>query len=199
MKHKDMSDAELLVQAQGGDSDAMEHLLRRHSKLVGSVVRDYYLVGGEREDLEQAGMIGLWAAILRFDPTSETPFTAFAAVCIRKQIIGMVKRQSRQKQGPLNAALSLDEAPACDGSPRLANSIRDPRPGPAELLVQKDECQRLRQFVRPLLSNFEMRVVEGYARGYKMVEVAQTLRCSTKAVDNARSRVKKKMARGNQC
>src|SRR5579884_3181898 len=109
----DMQDAEIVEQAQKGDRAASEHLLFKYRNLVRSKVKSYFLVGAEREDLLQVGMIGLWQAILDYRHDKATSFPAFAKVCIHRHIITAIKAATRQKQVPLNTSLSL-EVPADD-------------------------------------------------------------------------------------
>src|SRR5947208_11355284 len=103
-----MPDSEVVSWAQMGRQDAAEHLLYKYRNLVRSKVKSYFLVGAEREDLLQVGMIGLWQAIVDYKPAKATSFPAFAKVCIHRHIITAIKAATRQKQLPLNTSLSLE-------------------------------------------------------------------------------------------
>src|SRR5438477_11847577 len=110
-----LADFEVVQLAQKGRRDAAEHILYKYRNLVRSKVKSYFLVGAEREDLLQVGMIGLWQAIVDFKPAKATSFPAFAKVCIHRHIITAIKAATRQKQIPLNTSLSL-EVPSEDDS-----------------------------------------------------------------------------------
>src|SRR5918912_1912404 len=110
-----LADFEVVQLAQKGRRDAAEHILYKYRNLVRSKVKSYFLVGAEREDLLQVGMIGLWQAIVDFKPAKAMSFPAFAKVCIHRHIITAIKAATRQKQVPLNTSLSL-EVPADDES-----------------------------------------------------------------------------------
>jgi len=114
-RYAELPDADVVELAQCGREDAAEHLLYKYRNLVRSKVKSYFLVGAEREDLLQVGMIGLWQAIVDFKPAKATSFPAFAKVCIHRHIITAIKAATRQKQIPLNTSLSL-EVPSEDDS-----------------------------------------------------------------------------------
>src|SRR5882672_3756660 len=103
-----LPDREIVTRAQRGDESASEYLLYKYRNLVRTKVKSYFLVGAEREDLLQVGMIGLWQAIVDFKPAKATSFPAFAKVCIHRHIITAIKAATRQKQIPLNTSLSLE-------------------------------------------------------------------------------------------
>ncbi|MBM3460452.1 MAG: sigma-70 family RNA polymerase sigma factor, partial [Armatimonadetes bacterium] len=107
-KYAGLPDARVVALAQRGYEDAAEHLLYKYRNLVRSKVKSYFLVGAEREDLLQVGMIGLWQAIVDYKPAKATSFPAFAKVCIHRHIITAIKAATRQKQLPLNTSLSLE-------------------------------------------------------------------------------------------
>src|SRR5688572_16423664 len=112
-RYGDLPDSYVVSKAQRGYQDAAEHLLYKYRNLVRSKVKSYFLVGAEREDLLQVGMIGLWQAIVDYKPAKATSFPAFAKVCIHRHIITAIKAATRQKQIPLNNSLSL-EVPSDD-------------------------------------------------------------------------------------
>src|SRR5207248_6437716 len=115
-KYESLPDSRVVVLAQGGRQDAAEYLLYKYRNLVRTKVKSYFLVGAEKEDLLQVGMIGLWQAIVDFRGDRAISFPAFAKVCIQRHIITAIKTATRQKQMPLNTSLSL-ESPAEDSGP----------------------------------------------------------------------------------
>ncbi len=191
-----MPDREIVIRAQRGEERAAEFLLYKYRNLVRTRVKSYFLVGAEKEDLLQVGMIGLWQAIVDFRWERAISFPAFAKVCIQRHIITAIKTATRQKQMPLNTSLSL-ESPSEDSgadwnlSDILASSnVLDPE----ELVLQIEDTKLLHQMLQHLLSDFEWRVLAGYQVGKSYREIASELRCKTKSVDNAFARIKRKVS-----
>lgn len=192
-----MRDSEVVNWAQRGFEDASEHLLYKYRNLVRSKVKSYFLVGAEREDLLQVGMIGLWQAIVDYKPAKATSFPAFAKVCIHRHIITAIKAATRQKQLPLNTSLSLEvpsEDEFCDWN--MSDILQtDNTMDPEELVLQREDSIALQETLQQLLSEFEWRVLAGYQVGKSYREIADELRCKTKSVDNALARIKRKVSR----
>lgn len=181
--------------AQRGRQDAAEHILYKYRNLVRSKVKMYFLVGAEREDLLQIGMIGLWQAIIDYRHDKATSFPAFAKVCIHRHIITAIKAATRQKQLPLNNSLSLemqseDEA----GDWNMADVLQtDSEDDPLLQMVRGEDSMRLRSLLFQMLSEFEWQVLAGYQMGKSYREIADELECKTKSVDNALMRIKRKV------
>jgi RNA polymerase sporulation-specific sigma factor len=192
-----MADALVVEWAQRGRQDAAEHLLYKYRNLVRSKVKSYFLVGAEREDLLQVGMIGLWQAIVDYRPEKATSFPAFAKVCIHRHIITAIKAATRQKQLPLNQSLSLEFPSEDDLSDWNMSDIlqTDATTDPEELVIQREDSIALKELLQQLLSEFEWRVLAGYQLGKSYREIADELRCKTKSVDNALARIKRKVSR----
>jgi RNA polymerase sporulation-specific sigma factor len=192
-----MPDAEVVAWAQRGYQDAAEHLLYKYRNLVRSKVKSYFLVGAEREDLLQVGMIGLWQAIVDYRPAKATSFPAFAKVCIHRHIITAIKAATRQKQLPLNTSLSLEVPSEDDLTDWNMSDIlqTDETTDPEELLLQREDNLARQEMLQQLLSEFEWRVLAGYRLGKSYREIADELRCKTKSVDNALARIKRKVSR----
>lgn len=192
----DMADRDVVHRAQRGEQLASEYLLYKYRNLVRTKVKSYFLVGAEKEDLLQVGMIGLWQAIVDFRSDRAISFPAFAKVCIQRHIITAIKTATRQKQMPLNTSLSL-ESPAEDGGPdwNLSDILHaEDAEDPEELLLQGEDTRRLHECLQQMLSDFEWRVLAGYQVGKSYREIADELRCKTKSVDNALARIKRKVA-----
>jgi len=188
-------DAWVVARAQRGEGEAAEHLLYKYRNLVRSKVKSYFLVGAEREDLLQVGMIGLWQAIIDFEPAKATSFPAFAKVCIHRHIITAIKAATRQKQLPLNTSLSL-EVPSEDEVYDWSMSDilhSDLTADPEELVLRREDSKQLEELLQRLLSEFEWQVLSGYQLGKSYREIADELRCKTKSVDNALARIKRKV------
>ncbi len=196
-RYWDTPDAKVVERAQRGHQDAAEHLLYKYRNLVRSKVKSYFLVGAEREDLLQVGMIGLWQAIVDYKPAKATSFPAFAKVCIHRHIITAIKAATRQKQVPLNTSLSL-EVPSdddyCDWT--MTDILQtDDTSDPEEMVIQSEDSKARQEMLQTLLSEFEWRVLAGYRMGKSYKEIADELSCKTKSVDNALARIKRKVSR----
>jgi RNA polymerase sporulation-specific sigma factor len=194
-RYNRLPDFEVVQLAQRGRQDAAEHILYKYRNLVRSKVKSYFLVGAEREDLLQVGMVGLWQAIVDYRHDKATSFPAFAKVCIHRHIITAIKAATRQKQVPLNTSLSL-EVPADDDSSEwnMADVLQTgDEADPEEVMLRGEDSRRLHSLLHQMLSEFEWRVLSGYQMGKSYREIARELRCKTKSVDNALMRIKRKV------
>ncbi len=180
---------ELIDLAQQGDDQAAEHLLQLYRPLVQSLVRGFYLPGGEPEDLQQIGMLALWSAILRFDPSRNASFGAFARLCIRRQICSALKQAQRVPP--------LVFTPMGDGdtSQEWLEQIGDPTSHPLEILMAREQHPQLDDSFLALLSPLESQVFQLICQQKTYRQIAQELGCSFKAVDNAMGRIRKKARR----
>jgi RNA polymerase sporulation-specific sigma factor len=196
LKFADHTDYEVVDRAQQGEDAASEYLLYKYRNLVRTKVKSYFLVGAEKDDLLQVGMIGLWQAIVDFRSDRAISFPAFAKVCITRHIITAIKTATRQKQMPLNSSLSL-ESPSDDSSSDW--NLSDILPGsgaldPEQLVLKHEDTKILHETLQQMLSEFEWRVLSGYQMGKSYREIACELRCKTKSVDNALARIKRKVS-----
>lgn len=194
-RYEDLSDREVLEHAQSGCRAAQEYLLYKYRSLVRARVKSYFLVGAEREDLIQVGMIGLWQAVVEYQPGKASSFAAFAKVCIHRNIISAINTATRQKQAPLNSSLSF-EVPSDDGDEDWDLAERLPLDhtlDPEELLLQREDNRAREAMLRRLLSEFEWSVLSGYQMGKSYQEIAEELGCRPKSIDNALARIKRKI------
>lgn len=192
----ELDDLCLVRRAQVGDREGERCLLERYKGLVRSTVQKYFLVGAERDDLLQVGMIGLWQAITDFREDRNNSFKSFAHICIKRQIITAVKAATRQKQLPLNTSLSLD-TPLNRDSPE--HTLGDVLPSessadPADHIIFHETKRVLEQRLHTSLSDFERNVLLAYKEGRSYRQMADELQCTVKSIDNALSRVKRKLA-----
>ncbi len=196
LRYAELSDREVVTRAQRGEDEAAEYLLYKYRNLVKTKVKSYFLIGAEKDDLIQLGMIGLWQAVIDFRCDKAISFPAFAKVCIQRHIITAIKTATRQKQQPLNTSLSL-ESPSDDPSAdwNLADILTSEIACDPETLVLKyEDTRELHSKLRQALSDFEWRVLSGYQLGKSYREIADELGCKTKSVDNALARIKRKVA-----
>ena len=196
LRYAELSDREVVTRAQRGENEAAEYLLYKYRNLVKTKVKSYFLIGAEKDDLLQVGMIGLWQAVIDFRCERAISFPAFAKVCIQRHIITAIKTATRQKQQPLNTSLSL-ESPSDDPSAdwNLADIITsDIAMDPETVVLKCEDTRELHDTLNRVLSEFEWRVLSGYQVGKSYREIADDLECKTKSVDNALARIKRKVA-----
>jgi RNA polymerase sporulation-specific sigma factor len=196
LRYAELSDREVVARAQRGETQASEYLLYKYRNLVKTKVKSYFLVGAEKDDLLQVGMIGLWQAVVDFRCDKAISFPAFAKVCIQRHIITAIKTATRQKQQPLNTSLSL-ESPSDDplADWNLSDILTcDDSLDPEEFVLRSEDTRQLQFTLQQVLSEFEWRVLSGYQVGKSYREIADELRCKTKSVDNALARIKRKVS-----
>jgi len=191
-----LSDQEIVRIAQLGDEQAAEFLLYKYRSLVRTKVRSYFLMGAEKEDLLQIGMIGLWQAVVDYRSEKDISFLSFARICIERHVITAIKTATRRKQTPLNASVSLEyPSEDSDSEWNLADIlVSDTTIDPEELVLKREDNSRLQEMLRRLLSDFEWEVLSGYQVGKSYREIACELQCKTKSVDNALARIKRKIS-----
>jgi RNA polymerase sporulation-specific sigma factor len=191
-----LCDQDVVCLAQQTDQQASEYLLYKYRSLVRTKVRSYFLMGAEKEDLLQVGMIGLWQAIIDYRPDKDISFLSFARICIERHVITAIKTATRRKQTPLNSSVSLEypsEDTDCDWN--LADVlVAEDTADPEEMVLRHEDNLRLQGMLRNLLSEFEWYVLGGYQTGKSYREIACDLRCKTKSVDNALARIKRKIS-----
>jgi len=189
-------DIGLVVAARDGDQNASCELVRRYRGLIRSKARSYFLVGADRDDVIQEGMVGLFKAIRDYDATRQASFHSFAELCVTRQIITAVKSATRRKHSPLNGYVSLSRSTSLeeDGE-RLLSDILAAKEicDPAEIVISAWETNFIRTGMADALSPFESQVLKLYTNGRSYQEIADSLGRHTKAVDNALQRVKRKM------
>lgn len=192
-----LTDEELVRSAQEqDDKEACEYLLYKYRNLVRAKVKSYFLMGAERDDLLQIGMVGLWEAINDFRADRHTSFACFAKVCIQRQMISAVKAATRQKQVPLNSSISLEAAPGGDDDDERSLSevlSAVPQMDPETEVLGLEGERLLKESLREHLSPFEWQVLTEYRTGKSYKEMATALRCKIKSIDNALSRIRRKL------
>ncbi|XID90853.1 RNA polymerase sporulation sigma factor SigH [Paenibacillaceae bacterium WGS1546] len=180
-----------------GDSEALEYLIHKYRNFVRAKARSYFLIGAEREDIVQEGMIGLYKAIRDFKGDKLASFKAFAELCITRQIITAIKTATRQKHIPLNSYVSLDKPIYDEDSDRtLLDVICGSRVcDPEEMIINQEEFYGLEDKMSEILSDLERKVLMLYLDGRSYQEIAVDLDRHVKSIDNALQRVKRKLER----
>mgnify|MGYP000869558066 CR=1 FL=1 len=190
-------DEEIVELAKQGDAAAQEYLINKYKNFVRAKARSYFLIGADREDIIQEGMIGLYKAIRDFREDKLSSFRAFAELCITRQIITAIKTATRQKHIPLNSYVSLNKPIFDEDSDRtLLDVISGTRiTDPEELIISREEFDDIEEKMGEILSSLEWEVLMAYLEGKSYQEIAVDLQRHVKSIDNALQRVKRKLER----
>ncbi|MGB9814263.1 MAG: RNA polymerase sporulation sigma factor SigH [Thermovenabulum sp.] len=193
--YEEMQDEEVVYEARSGSREALEYLINKYKNFVKSKARSYFLVGADKEDIIQEGMIGLYKAIRDFNPDKLTSFRAFAELCITRQIITAIKTATRQKHIPLNSYVSLNKPIYDEDSERtLMDVITEVKiTDPEELIISREEVADIEDKMGEILSKLEWEVLISYLNGKSYQEIAKELKRHVKSIDNALQRVKRKL------
>ncbi|ALS26157.1 RNA polymerase sporulation sigma factor SigH [Paenibacillus cisolokensis] len=191
------TDEDVVDAVRDGDSEALEYLINKYKNFVRAKARSYFLIGADREDIVQEGMIGLYKSIRDFKGDKLSSFKAFAELCITRQIITAIKTATRQKHIPLNSYVSLDKPIYDEDSDRtLLDVICGTRVSdPEELIINQEEFVGLEDKMSEILSDLERKVLMLYLDGRSYQEIAVDLDRHVKSIDNALQRVKRKLER----
>lgn len=198
-----ITDEDLIEIIKSDNKFALEHLINRYKDLVNIKVSKYYIVGAEREDIIQEGLIGLYKAIKSYQADKQNSFKSFASICIERQLITAIKTSNRQKHMPLNSYVSLNkDAYENDDSGSHAdlmgilnaNIVEDP----LDMITKKEYYQLVENTIDKSLSSFEKKVLNCYIQGESYSEIAQRLEAPVKSIDNAIQRIRKKAIKGMQ-
>ncbi len=197
LEYENSTDEEIIEAVRDGDSIALEYLINKYKNFVRAKARSYFLIGADREDIVQEGMIGLYKAIRDFKGDKLSSFKAFAELCITRQIITAIKTATRQKHIPLNSYVSLDKPIYDEDSDRtLLDVICGTRVSdPEELIINQEEFSGLEDKMAEILSDLERKVLMLYLDGRSYQEIAVDLDRHVKSIDNALQRVKRKLER----
>lgn len=196
-EYEEMLDEELVELARQGNTLAQEYLITKYKNFVRAKARSYFLIGADRDDIMQEGMIGLYKAIRDFRSDKLSSFRAFAELCVTRQIITAIKTATRQKHIPLNSYVSLNKPIYDEDSDRTlldvisGSKITDPE----ELIISREEFGDIEQKMGEILSDLEWKVLMAYLDGKSYQEIADDLDRHVKSIDNALQRVKRKLER----
>lgn len=193
-----LTDEEIVLDAKDNDNEeALVYLINKYRNFVRAKARSYFLIGAEREDIIQEGMIGLYKAIRDFRNDKLSSFRAFAELCVTRQIITAIKTATRQKHIPLNSYVSLNKPIYDEDSDRTlldvlsGSKISDPE----ELVISREEFIDIEEKMGEILSDLEWKVLMSYLDGKSYQEIAVELMRHVKSIDNALQRVKRKLER----
>lgn len=195
-KYEGLTDEELIVRLRDGESDITDFILNKYKPLVRKQASSMYILGGDTEDLNQEGMIGLFKAIRDYDSGRDASFFTFAELCISRQMYSAVTASGRKKHMPLNTSISLnagaDESDS-EGSKALEEILPASHSNPESIVIDKENVKAIEDFIENELSDFERQAVDLYLTGMNYSQIAKVLGKDEKSTDNALSRAKSKI------
>ena len=191
-----MTDEEIIKEIRKGDKQALTYLMNKYKEIVNLKVGKYFMVGAEKEDIIQEGLIGLFKAIKTYNAEKNNTFKTFANMCIERQLITAIKSSNRQKHMPLNSYLSLNMS-AYDNEEENGAELMDTFDSktiedPLETIINKEYYDEIEKSIDKTLSQFEKQVLDRYMKGESYVTIAKRLDSPVKSVDNAIQRIRKK-------
>lgn len=194
-KYNDIKDEEIIVKIKNGNEQALTYLLNKYKPLVNNKVNKYFIIGAEKEDIIQEGMIGLYKAIKSFDTEKQNTFKTFANICIERQLITAIKTSTRQKHMPLNTCISLNTSAYSneDDSIELLETYNNKTiEDPLETMMKKEYYKEIKQTITSSLSKFEKQVLDRLVLGESYETIAKRFDTPVKSIDNAIQRIRKK-------
>ena len=193
-EYTQMTDEKLIENIKKDDKTALDCLLERYNDLVNMKANKFFMVGAEKEDMIQEGMIGLYKAVKSFDIEKENSFKTFANMCIERQLITAVKNSNRQKHIPLNSSVSLNAAAYEDNEDMDRLDILNIKTlnDPSDIIADKEYFKSMEEKIKNNLSKFELSVLAEYEKGKSYASIAEKLNTKIKSVDTAIQRIRKK-------
>lgn len=194
------SDEELIVRLRDGERAITDYIMDKYKNLVRSKAKSMYILGADREDLIQEGMIGLFKAVRDYDTGRDASFFTFADLCVSRQMYTAVQAAGRQKHAPLNTYISLytsafenDSVDQGETGELINSVISQSERSPEEVLIDKENVELLERAIEKELSSFEKQVLDLYLTGMKYSQIARVLGRDDKSTDNALQRIKSKL------
>ena len=199
--YDNIKDEDLIEIIKSGDKNAFEYLINKYKELVNIKVSKYFIIGAERDDIVQEGLIGLFKAIKSYKSDMKNSFKSFANMCIERQLITAIKSSNRQKHMPLNSYLSLNISAYDEEEGKSDTSLIDIFnttliEDPLDTITKKEYYQNIENAIDKSLSDFEKKVLTKYINGKSYLEIAEDLDTPVKSIDNAIQRIRKKAMKG---
>lgn len=176
------SDNQLIINARQGDEVALEKLMNEYKSLVNKISRNYFIIGADFEDVIQEGMIGLFNAYNTFDQTKNASFKTYATILINRQIINAIKKAYKYNNLDFFSDLNAKEL---EDDIEIFN--------PEEFIINKESHSTLLKEISTKLSPLEISILQEFLKNETYEEIAKKLNLNKKSVDNALSRIKKKL------
>ena len=199
--YDNIKDEDLIEIIKSGDKLAFDYLINRYKELVNIKVSKYFIIGAERDDIVQEGLIGLFKAIKSYKPEMKSSFKSFANMCIERQLITAIKSSNRQKHLPLNSYLSLNISAYNEEESDSDTALIDVFDSalvedPLDTITKKEYYKKVEDTIDKSLSDFEKKVLSKYINGKSYTEIAEDLQTPVKSIDNAIQRIRKKAVKG---
>ena len=193
-EYAQMTDEKLIENIKNDDCIALNCLMKRYNDVVNMKANKFFIVGAEKDDIVQEGMIGLYKAVKAFDTTKQNSFKTFANMCIERQLITAVKNSNRQKHIPLNSSVSLNAAAYDDNEDVDKIDVLDIKTldDPSEIIAEREYFESMENKIKEALSEFELQVLHEYEKGKSYADIAIKLNAKVKSVDTAIQRIRKK-------
>lgn len=194
--YEQFTDEELIVRLRDGEKQITDYIMEKYKNLVRSKAGSMYILGADRDDLIQEGMIGLFKAIRDYDSGRDASFFTFADLCVSRQMYTAVQAAGRQKHAPLNTYISLygaGERTEREEWELMDSLISQAEKNPEDLLIDKENLELLEKIIERELSSFEKQVLDLYLTGMKYTQIAKVLGRDEKSTDNALQRIKGKL------
>ena len=197
-KYKQFSDEELILRYRDGEEDAAGFLMNKYKNLVRKKAGSMYILGADREDLIQEGMIGLFKAVRDYDMGRDVNFYTFADLCVSRQMYTAVQASNRQKHLPLNTYVSIYSQTMSteEGTEEydLMNTLTTGKEAnPEEMMIEQENMEQMELAILRELSELEKQVFELHLTGMNYTEIAKVLGRDEKSTDNALQRMKTKI------
>lgn len=186
--YEQFTDEELIERLRDGEQELEDYLMEKYKGMVLKKAHAMFIVGGEREDLIQEGMIGLFRALRDYQPGKSATFATFANLCVERQIYKAIEMSGRLKNKPLNSYISLSE----EESPIL-DSLAFEQQDPEAIVIDRENVNVMQEKIRQHLSRFETRVLDSYLEGMTYTQIAEAMGKSPKSIDNALQRIRGKI------
>lgn len=198
MEFEKMSENDIINLAQKRENAAMEYLLEKYKPLVRQKTRKLFLIDGDKDDLIQEGMIGLFKAVRDYQVGKDAAFRTFADLCISRQLYSAIKKSNRLKNQPLNSYVSIysDEFSDADelaGDRTVISSGSDNVANPEAIMIDRENAIDMQNKMFDKLSKMEREVLKRYLEGMTYQEIAADMEKSPKSIDNALQRIKGKI------
>lgn len=193
-KYEKYTDEDLIKEIRLGDKNAQSYLFERYKDFVNIKANKFYIIGAEREDMAQEGLIGLYKAIKSFDVEKQNSFKTFANLCIERQLITAIKSSNRQKHIPLNSSFSLNLSAYDENDDTTVMEVLDAKiaEDPLDTITKREHFEQIESKIDETLSAFEKQVLSRYIQGESYNDIAIKLDTPVKAIDNAIQRIRKK-------
>ena len=193
-EYTQMTDEKLIENIKNDDHVALDCLMKRYNDIVNMKANKFFMIGAEKEDIVQEGMIGLYKAVKSFDTEKQNSFKTFANMCIERQLITAVKNSNRQKHIPLNSSVSLNAAAYDDNEDVDKIDILDIKAldDPSDIIAEREYFESMENKIKEALSIFELQVLHEYEKGKSYADIAAKLNAKVKSVDTAIQRIRKK-------